>query len=176
MTRIVCIKGSLNKNSKTAIVMDVLIQKLKERTINVDIIDLRTLKMEFCDGRPTKDYGKDIQKTIETIKKSDAAIIGMPVYQYSIAGPLKNFIDITAEAFEYKFFSLVVNSGSVRSYLAGSELMKIMSFENFSIPVMPIVHSWKEDFEDGKLKNQKITDKINEMIDELIKHIKKQSL
>jgi len=172
MKRIVCIKGSLNKNSKTSIVMDKVIKTLENKKVVVDIIDIRDLNMEFCDGRPTEEYNSDMQSALKTIKKSDAGIIGMPVYQYSVAGPLKNFLDITTEAFNYKFIGIVSNSGGVRSYLAANDLMKILAFEAFALPIMPLVHTWAGDFEDDKLKNKKVVEKIDEMVKALLDRLK----
>lgn len=173
MVNIVCVKGSMNKKSRTAVVIDAVIKSLKKKEVSVDVIDLREINMEFCDGRSVEKYNEDMQNVIKTLKKADAVVIGMPVYQYSVAGPLKNFLDITAEAFYYKLIGIVENSGGIRSYLAASELIKIMSFEVFAKTIMPIVHSWQEDFKDYKLINKKIFDKIEEMIEALLKEVKK---
>ena len=166
------IKGSLRKGSRTAILVDAVVEALKKRNVEVDILDLRELKMEFADGRTTNEYGKDMQDAISRIKACDAAVIGMPVYQYSVAGPLKNFLDITTEAFNYKPFAIALNSGGIRSYLAAAELMKLMSFEAFAVPISPIVHTWEKDYTDGKLTNERIPKKIEEMLDALLKWVR----
>lgn len=172
MVKIVCIKGSLNKESRTSILIDEVIVSLEKKKIKVEVIDLRDINLEFCDGRPTEEYNADMQKALKTIKNADAEIIGMPVYQYSIAGPLKNFLDITTEAFNYKVVGIAMNSGGIRSYLAADHLMRVLSFEAWALPIMPIVHTQIKDFENNKIKNEKVLEKIEQMTDALLKQIK----
>ena len=64
--------------------------------IDCQILDLRSFDMQFCDGRKLVDYNLDTQKVFQMINEADGFIIGMPVYCYSVSGPLKNFIDITS--------------------------------------------------------------------------------
>jgi len=96
MPQVVLIQGSLNKESRTAVLIDHAAREMKRVGLETKVLDLRNIQMEFCDGRPLKEYHPEVQQAYQTIEKADAFVIGMPVYCYSVSGPLKNFIDITS--------------------------------------------------------------------------------
>ena len=168
MSKIILIQGSLNPNSKTSVILDETVSVLKEKSINHEVIDLRKLKLEFCDGRKLEGYNQDLQNTYKLIEVADAYIIGTPVYCYSVPGPLKNFLDITCSAMENKFAGIICNAGGVMSYLASAELMKILSYEVHVLTVQPVVYSWGGDFEGNKIINPKVKSKINDMVQRLM--------
>lgn len=47
MSDLILIQGSLNKDSKTAIIVDEVVKILKEKNVNYELIDLRKIKLEF---------------------------------------------------------------------------------------------------------------------------------
>jgi NAD(P)H-dependent FMN reductase len=58
-----------------------------------------------------EDYPKDMQEAFYTIEKCEAVIFGMPVYQYTMSGVLKNFVDICGASVAGKPVGIIVNSG-----------------------------------------------------------------
>ena len=48
MGNIVLIQGSLNPNSKTAILVETAAKLLQDSSIANEIIDMRTIELEFC--------------------------------------------------------------------------------------------------------------------------------
>ena len=171
MAKIILIQGSLNKSSKTAIVLNEVAKELLKKTSDFHIIDLREIHMEFCDGRPLEMYSKEIQQIYRELEKAKGYIIGMPVYQKSVPGPLKNFLDITAKAMKNKTAAIVCNAGSKMSYLAAAELAKILAFEENVTTIQPIVFTSKEDFLNNEMKNEKVYEKIKELVENFIKKI-----
>ena len=172
MSKIILIQGSLNPNSKTALILDEVVNILKERNISHETIDLRKLKLEFCDGRDLKEYNQDLQQAYKLIESANGYVIGMPVYCYSVSGVLKNFLDITCSAMENKVTGIVCNAGGVMSYLASADLMKILSYEVHVLTVQPTVYGYGNDFKDGKIINEKILHKAKAMVERLTEIIK----
>ena len=168
MPKLIVIQGSLNKNSKTSLIIDEVVKILKEKNIDFELIDLRKLELQFCDGRDLKEYNQDLQNAYKLMEEAHGYIIGMPVYCYSVSGPLKNFLDITCGAMEGKYAGIVCNAGGVMSYLASAELMKILSYEVSCLSVQPTVYGWGNDFKDGKIVNQKIIEKAKDMVEKLM--------
>ncbi len=171
MVKIVLIQGSLSKKSKTSIVLEKAAEILEKKGVSYEMLDLRKLNMEFCDGRPLEEYNNDMQKAYHILKSADAYIIGMPVYQYSVSGPLKNFLDIVSGAMKRKIAGIVCVSGGTRSYLASQDLMKILSFEVHVVSVQPTVHASKEDFDGQQIVNPKIIEKIEGMVDSILRFV-----
>ena len=59
------------------------------------------------------------------------------------------------------------------SYLASSDLMKILSYEVHVLTVQPIVYAYGNDFKDGKIVNEKVLHKAKTMVENLISILKK---
>lgn len=167
MKKIILIQGSLNPNSRTAIVVNAAAKHFESLGLDVRVMDLRDMPLQFCDGRPLEGYNAEIQGAYQAIEAADYLVIGMPVYCYSVAGPLKNFIDITSEAMMNKRLGIISNAGGQLSYLASADLAKILAYESRVLAVQPTVYSWSKDFEDGKIVNPKIHEKIQAMAEAL---------
>lgn len=175
MPQVVLIQGSLNKESRTAILIQHAEEKLKHSGLKVDVLDLRNIQMEFCDGRPLREYHPDMQQAYRTMEQADAFIIGMPVYCYSVSGPLKNFIDITSGAMENKVAGILCNAGGKQSYMASADLSNILAYESHVTTVQPIVYSSYEDFDKQILTGDKVKSKIMEMVAHLTQYLKNNS-
>ena len=172
MADIVLIQGSLRKNSHTEIVVTETAKELDARKISYEIIDLKKIDLQFCDGRKIEEYNQDMQKAYKQIESAKAIIFGMPVYCWSISGVLKNFFDIISAATQDKVAGILCNAGSKMSYLASADLMKVLSYEASVTTVQPIVKTSSEHFKDGVLVDEKAKSKISAMLDELCKLLK----
>ena len=171
MPQVVLIQGSLNKNSRTAVLVQHAADELKRAGLEAEVLDLRNMQMEFCDGRPLKEYHPDLQHAYRTMDEAQAFVIGMPVYCYSVSGPLKNFIDITSGAMEKKIAGILCNAGGNRSYLASADLSNILAYESHVTTVQPIVYSCSEDYDDHVLNEKKVKSKIREMVNNLARQL-----
>ena len=173
MPKVLIIQGSLNPQSKTAVVASEAEKILNSYDeVECQTLDLRSFDMQFCDGRKLTDYNPDTQKAFEMVNEADGFIIGMPVYCYSVSGPLKNLIDITSLAMEKKVAGILCTTGSSMSFLASSDLVKILAYESNVLSVQPVVCTSYEDFKDGKLENRKVKEKLKSMIRVLLNYLK----
>ena len=171
MAPLILIQGSLNPESKTALVLREAAEALARRGREHDWLDLRDLTMEFCDGRALKEYHPDLQEAYRRIEKASGLIFGMPVYCFSVSGPLKNFIDITAVAMENKVAGIICNAGGKASYMALGDLARILAFESRVLTVQPAVYTCYEDFEDNRLANDTIRQRVDSLVEALLRHI-----
>lgn len=167
MKKIILISGSLRKGSLSSILIQKTNKVLQEKGFTTEIIDLQKEQIPFCDGRSLDKYPENIQSIYKRIENSDYTVFGMPVYCYSVSGPLKNFIDIFSNAFTDKYFGICSAAGSKLSYLATADLMKMMSYESKSTGIQPIVMADRHDFEEEKIKNPEINERIIKMIEVL---------
>jgi NAD(P)H-dependent FMN reductase len=175
MSQVALIQGSLNKDSRTAVLIDHAAGEMKRTGLETTLLDLRNIKMEFCDGRSLNEYHPEVQKAYQAIETADAFVIGMPVYCYSVSGPLKNFIDITSGAMEKKIAGILCNAGGNQSYMASADLSKILAYESHVTTVQPIVYSSYEDYDDQTLTSDKVKSKIHELVDHLTRHLQNHS-
>src|SRR5690625_5060554 len=96
--KIVGLSGSI-AGSKTRTAMDYAVKAIKKQfpNIQVELIDLAEYQVQYSDGRNYMDYEGDTNYVTQMIMEADAVIIGTPVYQASIPGPLKNVFDLLPE-------------------------------------------------------------------------------
>lgn len=169
---ITIIQTSLSKNSNTSKVCSKALEILKRKGIDSKLVDLRDIEFELCDGRKIEEYSKDMQELAKKLENSKGYILAYPVYNYSISGVCKNFIDIFSYCMDSKFVGIINNSGGIRSANEGvSEVMKSLGMHNNVTTVQPIVHTWKGDFEGDEIKEEKVLEKLNLMIDNLLDKI-----
>ncbi len=167
MKKIIIIQSSLRKQSNTDTICREFEVKAKNAWLEVEYIDLRKVNLEFCNGKHLSEYSSDLQKSYKAIEGSKIIIIWMPVYQYSMSGVLKNFIDICGWAFKNKKIWVIVNAGGPNCYMASRDLLDSLYFQYQTVNISPIPYSWSIDFKDWKLINLK----VNKKLDELVKNI-----
>ena len=175
MPQVVLIQGSLNKESRTSVLINHMAEEIMHTGLEVNVLDLRNIQMEFCDGRSLKEYHPEVRGAYQAIEQANAFIIGMPVYCYSVSGPLKNFIDITSGAMEKKIAGILCNAGGKQSYMSSADLSNILAYESHVTTIPPIVYSNSEDFDDQTLTSDKVKSKIRELTEHLARHLKNGS-
>ncbi len=168
MKSILLISTSLSKESISANLIKFVNSQLKKENVKSKIIDLREFNIPFCDGRSINEYDSNIQSLFNDLKNIDYIIFGFPIYCYSISGVLKNFLDIFSLAMRNKRFGVCASAGSKMSYLAISDLFKIMKFQSNAIGIMPTVLVNRSDFQNN-IPNEEIKMLINEMLSSLLK-------
>lgn len=99
--------------------------KLLDARLETDLLDLRDYKVEFCDGRQTAAYNEDTQKVIDAVLSADCYIIGTPIFQASLAAPLKNLFDLLPPtAFRNKVIGFVGTGGTYQHFLVIENQLK----------------------------------------------------
>jgi len=164
MKKIAIVQTSLREGSNTDIVCKAFIEKAEKKWLDITSIDLRDLKLEFCDGRNLDEYNSDLQNTYTQLEEVDAIVFWMPVYQYSMSWVLKNFIDICGWALAGKQIWIIVNAGGPNCYMASRDLFDALYYEYATKNLAPTPYSWSMDFKDGKLINTKVEEKLEELI------------
>lgn len=120
------ISGTL-VGAKTRILVEQVLAEAKRLCPEADVqlLDLRDYRVEFCDGRPPTAYNEDTQKVIELVSNADCYVIGTPIFQGSITGALKNLFDlIHPQALRHKVMGFVANGGTYQHYLVIENQLK----------------------------------------------------
>ena len=168
MKKITVLQSSLRKDSNTSLVCREFAKRADERGLHVHYVDLRDVKMELCDARKLEEYSQDLQNVYQIMEGSDAVIFGMPVYQYSMSGVLKNFIDICGGALKWAPIWVIVNAGGPNCYMASRDLFDCLYYEYETTNISPTPYTWSMDFQDGKIVNEKVLSKLDELVEKII--------
>lgn len=138
MSNILGIVGSKSNPSNTRSAVEVALQAAAaEFDVNTEILHFADYNIEIADGRKLDEYTGDTAEAVDLIIKSDAFIIGTPVYRGSYSGLLKNLFDLiprgkwqSPEApFENRPVALIATGATDHHFLSIShELGPITSF------------------------------------------------
>ncbi len=169
MKKIAIVQSSLREKSNTDIVCRLFQEKAKNAWLEVSYIDLRDLDLEFCDGRDFWEYNQSLQDAYRQIEPVEIIVFGMPVYQYSMSGVLKNFIDICWDAMEWKYIWAIVNAGGPNCYMASRDLLDCLYYEYQTKSLAPTPYGWSMDFKDWELVSQKVLQKLDELIETIVR-------
>lgn len=167
MKKIAIVQSSLRQESNTGIVCREFEKRAKDAGLEVVYVDLRDVELEFCDGRDFGEYNETLQDAYKKIEPAEAVIFGMPVYQYSMSGVLKNFIDICGGAMAANRVGAIVNAGWPNCYMASQDLFNALQFEYACTSIMPTPYTWSMDFKDGELVNEKVQSKLDELVEKI---------
>jgi len=169
------VNGTLT-GSKTLVIMNRLLNEVRKADpgLEVELLDLKKYDIQFCDGRPLEQYNEDTQKVVNLASSADAYIIGTPIFQGSITGALKNWIDlIPPPVFRNKVMGFFATGGTHQHYLViENQLKPIAGY--FRAYVAPgYVYAQTDDFnEKNEIANLEIEERIANLAQEVTRMTK----
>ncbi|WP_080872167.1 NADPH-dependent FMN reductase [Oceanobacillus timonensis] len=171
--KIVGISGS-TVGSKTRIAVEHVLKHIEKAHagVEVELLDLKDYDIVFSDGRSYKDYTGDTKILLEKIMQADGIMVGMPVFQASIPGTLKNIFDLLpVDAFKNKMIAIIATAGTTKHYLVPEQHLK---------PILHYMHAWvvpkyvfveEKDYTNYVITNQNVVDRLNKLADDLIYYV-----
>jgi FAD reductase [NAD(P)H] len=158
--------------AKPRIVVEEVLDEVKKNhpEVEVEILDLREYNVQFCDGRNPATYNEDTKKVIEIVSSADFYIIGTPIFNGSIPGPLKNLFDlINPKDLRNKVMGFIATGGTYQHYLViENQLKPIASF--FRAFVAPgFVYANNDHFnEQNRLVDEDVLERVSALAEEVV--------
>lgn len=171
MVKIVGINGSLRAESYSAQALEIAATRVKALGAEVEILDLRTLNLPFCHGGDDYSDYPDVARLCQTVKEADGLILSTPEYHGSVSGVLKNALDLMGfEELTGKVTGLISVLGGQPNSNALNDLRVIMRWVHaFVIPdQVAIGQVWKAFDQDGKLLDQKLSQRFDQFAQSLV--------
>ncbi len=169
--KIVGISGSLRPGSYTAKALEAASQRVRALGVEVEILDLRTMKLPFCNGEDEYPDYPDVEKLRAAVKSADGLILATPEYHGSISGVLKNALDLMSfEHLSGKVAGLVSVLGGQSNNNALNDLRIIVRWvHGWVIPEqVAIGQAWKAFDEEGKLLDEKLSQRLDQFAQSLV--------
>ncbi|CAA9587198.1 FMN reductase [uncultured Synechococcales cyanobacterium] len=173
MVKIVGIAGSLRPNSYTHQALNLATQRIEAMGASVEVIDLRTMTLPFCDGGDDYPGYPDLEKLQATVKAADGLILATPEYHGSTSGVLKNALDLMSfEHLSDKVTGLISVLGGQSNSNALNDLRLIVRWvHGWVIPEqIAIPQAWKAFGSDGKLLDQKLSERFDQFAQSLVEN------
>jgi FMN reductase len=149
----------------------VALAHLQKQKVPCDWIDIREMNLPLCDA--DKCYGMPGSKKLSTaIEHADGILIAAPVYNYDVAAATKNMIELTGSAWEDKIVGFLCAAGGHASY------MSVMAYANslmldFRCVIIPrFAFAIGGAFNGEHVTDKKITERIEQVADELVRFTK----
>lgn len=158
--------------AKTSIVVQKVLEEVKKHHPNVEIelLDLREYDVQFCDGRNPTTYTGDTKKVLDIIQSADFYIIGTPIFQGSLSGPLKNLFDlINPKDIRNKVMGFVATGGTYQHYLVIENQLKPIAgfFRAFVAPGYVYVNNDHFNI-DNEIIDQEVLNRITDLAKEVV--------
>lgn len=167
MINILALPGSLRSNSSSNLILNAIVA-MAPKDINITVFHGIGNLPHFNDA---SEVSLTVTEFKDQIKKADAVLICTPEYAFGVPGSLKNAIDLTVSSGEFvnKPVGLVTASSQGEKGHAAMLLIltaissKIIDEATLLIPFVKSVLDV-----DGKIKDDAISAKLNDVINTLI--------
>ncbi len=176
MIKVVGIGGSLRPNAHSYQALQLASQRVAALDASVEILDLRSLTLPFCDGSQTYPDYPDVETLRQAVQAADALILATPEYHGSVSGVLKNALDLMSfDHLSGKVVGLISVLGGQVNSNALNDLRVIMRWVHaWVIPEqIAIGQAWKAFDEDGKLLDAGLQQRFDQFAQSLVQHTEK---
>ena len=176
MVKIVGIGGSLRANSYTQIALQLAAQRVEALGAEVEILDLRQLKLPFCNGGKEYPDFPDVQRLKDTVTNADGIILATPEYHGGVSGVMKNALDLLSfDELSGKVTGLISVLGGQSNSNALNELRLIIRWvHGWVIPEqIAIGQAWGVFSPEGKLTDEKLSQRFDQFAQSLVDNTRK---
>ncbi|MBD2020038.1 NAD(P)H-dependent oxidoreductase [Leptolyngbya sp. FACHB-36] len=176
MVRIIGMAGSLRSDSHSQQALNLAAQRIEALGADVEILDLRTLNLPFCDGGNSHPDYPDVKRLQDAFHQADGIILATPEYHGSVSGVLKNALDLMSfDQLGGKVAGLISVLGGQPNSNALNDMRLIMRWVNaWVIPEqVAIAQAWQAFGPDGKLLDAKLSERFDRFAQSLVENTRK---
>ncbi|MGF1590066.1 MAG: NADPH-dependent FMN reductase [Pleurocapsa sp.] len=171
MVKVVGILGSLRADSYSAKALQEAIKRVQALGVEAEILDLREMKLPFCDGGSEYPDYPDVEILRSKVKAADGLILATPEYHGSVSGVLKNALDLMSfEHLSDKVTGLIsVLGGQSNSNALNTMRIIVRWVHGWVIPEqIAIGQAWQAFDTEGKLKDEKLAERFDTFAQSLV--------
>lgn len=171
MLKVVGISGSLREGSYSLQALHVAAARIEALGVPVEILDLRSLHLPFCDGGEDYPAYPDVQTLRQSVTAADAIILATPEYHGSVSGVLKNALDLMSfEHLAGKVTGLISVLGGQSNSNALNDLRTITRWVHaWTIPEqIAIGQAWKAFDANGQLQDETLDKRFDAFAQSLV--------
>ncbi len=176
MVKIVAIAGSLRPDSTSQMALNLAAQRVEALGAEVEVLDLRKMKLPFCDGGDEYPDYPDVKRLQEAFSRADGIILATPEYHGSVSGVLKNALDLMSfDQLSGKVAGLISVLGGQPNSNALNDLRIILRWVHaWCIPEqVAIGQAWKAFSPEGKLLDEKLSQRFDQFAQSLVDNTRK---
>ncbi|MBS9769609.1 MAG: NAD(P)H-dependent oxidoreductase [Trichodesmium sp. St16_bin4-tuft] len=176
MVKIVGIGGSLRSSSLSLQALKIVAERVEAIGAEVEILDLGTLKLPFCNGGNEYPEYPDVDKMQQIVKQADGLILVTPEYHGSVSGLMKNALDLMSfEHLDGKVAGFISVLGGQSNANALNHLRLILRWVHaWVIPEQIAIGQARNAFSnDGKILDEKLSERFDKFAQSLVENTRK---
>ncbi len=176
--KVVCIGGSLREDSYSMQALGLAAKRLEALGAEVKVLDLKEMNLPFCDGGSDYPDYPDVEVMRSHVTESSALVIATPEYHGSVSGVIKNALDLMSfDHLENKVTGMISVLGGQSNSNALNDLRVIMRWVHaWVIPEqIAIGQAWNAFAADGNLKDEKLSQRLDDFVKSLFDNTEKLS-
>lgn len=160
------ISCSLSPTSRSAIMAKRLRDAIVTLADEVELIDLRTLELPFCDAGECYAHPNVValQKAIEA---ASAVTLATPIYNYEVGGATRNVIALTGKVWTQKVVGFLCAAGGDNSYMSVMSLANSLMLDFRCLIVPRFVYASGKAFDGDRLSDPVVEERIEQFAAEL---------
>ena len=143
-------------------------KSLENSIDNIEFFDLQDNPLPMCDGDKCYDL-PEVLEFREKVKNADGIIMATPIYNFNVSSGAKNIVELGGSMLYDKIFGFMCAAGGRNGYMSVMSLANslMLYFRCYIIP--KFVYATKHDFENGKITNSDIKERIKELGAEVVR-------
>ena len=134
----------------------------------LEFFDLQENPLPMCDG----DECYDLPEVIDFRKKIDKAngiIMAIPIYNFNVSSGAKNIVELGGKKLYDKNFGFLCAAGGKNSYMSVMGLANSLMIDYRCYIIPKFVYALKKDFDETKVIDADIKERIKELGNEMIR-------
>ena len=153
------LSSNLNADSSTAEVARAVAGSMTGSGVHVDLLDLSSVEMPWCDGRVCYTDPRTSGLTAR-VAAADGIVVCSPVYNYTFNAALQNFIELTDQAWVGKTVGFACTAGGPASYMAIMSCANALMLDYRCVIVPRFVYVTRDSFTDRKLTDKDVVTRL----------------
>ena len=143
---------------------------LKQSFMNeeLDFFDLQENPLPMCDG----DECYDLPEVVDfrnRIDKASGIIMAIPIYNFNVSSGAKNIVELGGKKLYDKNFGFLCAAGGKNSYMSVMGLANSLMIDYRCYIIPKFVYALKKDFDETKVTDTDIKERIEELGKEMIR-------
>ena len=134
----------------------------------LDFFDLQENPLPMCDG----DECYDLPEVVDfrnRINKASGIIMAIPIYNFNVSSGAKNIVELGGKKLYDKNFGFLCAAGGKNSYMSVMGLANSLMIDYRCYIIPKFVYALKKDFDETKVTDTDIKERIEELGKEMIR-------
>src|SRR5436305_13516963 len=171
MPNYLVLSTSGNPDSNSRRMAQIAFDWLKKAKLNCQWLDISKLDLPLCDADACYNHPA-AQRLTAAVEKADGIIVATPVYNYDVSAATKNMVELTGSAWEDKVVAFLCAAGGMGSYMSVMAFADSLMLDFRSVIVPRFVYATGDAFNDGRLIDSKVQNRIEQVAAELVRFTK----